>query len=165
MRKKYRLFSRVVQQSVCLRLNLLRKWQFILVLPESSCLGALGMEAGIITNRAIKSSSVLGHKNLARYGRLNMVEKPGVHFGTWIPKYNDTHQWLQIDLGSVHFISKIATQGSPGAEQWVTSYALNYSLDGVTFDEYRNNDKKTVIVEFIPHRDKCIINTLFTRAN
>ena len=36
-------------------------------------------------------------------------------------------------------MNKIATQGRPAANQWVTSYKLLFSSDGANWNEYQNN--------------------------
>ena len=36
-------------------------------------------------------------------------------------------------------INKIATQGRPSLDQWVTSYKLLFSSDGANWNEYQNN--------------------------
>ena len=46
---------------------------------------------------------------------------------------------MQIDLGKERVVSKIATQGRPSDDQWVTSYKLLFSSDGANWNEYQNN--------------------------
>ena len=36
-------------------------------------------------------------------------------------------------------MNKIATQGRPAVNQWVTSYKLLFSSDGANWNEYQNN--------------------------
>ena len=46
--------------------------------------------------------------------------------GAWAADVMNTNQWIIADLGSLHFVNGIGTQGRPGAyEQWVTSYKVN----------------------------------------
>ena len=48
--------------------------------------------------------------------------------------------WLQVDLLNVHIIESVSTWGRNSiAQQWVTSYELHYSLDGITFTPYSGN--------------------------
>lgn len=40
-------------------------------------------------------------------------------------------QYLQIDIGAVKMITKVATQGMKDRDNWVTHYRLGYSIDGI----------------------------------
>lgn len=50
----------------------------------------------------------------------------------------------QVDLKEVRNISGVATQGS-SMGTWVTEYTLNYSLDGVLWETYRNLSGKAKV--------------------
>ncbi|XP_063068776.1 retinoschisin 1a [Engraulis encrasicolus] len=47
----------------------------------------------------------------------------------WLAKYQDTNQWLQIDLKEVKVVSGILTQGRCDADEWITKYSLQYRTD------------------------------------
>lgn len=47
----------------------------------------------------------------------------------WLSKYQDTAQWLQIDLKEVKVISGILTQGRCDADEWMTKYSVQYRTD------------------------------------
>ena len=53
----------------------------------------------------------------------------------WCAGNSNGESWLQVDLGKPYLIQYVVTWGrnSPNNEQWVTSYNLSYSLDGITF--------------------------------
>lgn len=58
----------------------------------------------------------------------------------WSSAGNNPDQWLQVDLGGSAIIRAIGTKGrSRGASQWVTSYKLQYSNDGVHWVDYSQN--------------------------
>ena len=63
--------------------------------------------------------------------RLNQIE------GSWIPQTADLGQWIQVDLGNISMVTKIATQGSHEEADWVTEYMVSYSFDGGNFHFYR----------------------------
>ena len=44
-------------------------------------------------------------------------------------------------------IRRVATQGRRNAVQWVTSYSLNYSSDGNTYNQYQTNKQQTVGIQ------------------
>ena len=62
--------------------------------------------------------------------------------GSWLPRYVDIGQWIQVDLGNVTMVTKIATQGSPTAEHWVSEYMISYSIDGGYFSIYQTHSEK-----------------------
>ena len=96
----------------------------------------LGMESGLIPDRAIKASSELAFLN-ATNGRLRQSFP-----GAWAARYLNEHQWLQVYLGPYYIINKIATQGRSNHSQWVSSYFLVYSQGGKYFDQYRDTNNE-----------------------
>ena len=64
----------------------------------------------------------------------------GGRTGAWSAKTNDVNQWLQVDLGKLSKITAVATQGRADANQWVKSYTLEYSLYGIAFAAYKENN-------------------------
>lgn len=96
---------------------------------ESPCEGrdeALGMENGSIADFQIISSTVWGGYS-AEDGRLNGDR-------AWVAKKNDRNQWIQVDLGELKIVTKIATQGRKDEDQWVTTYNVSY---GQKFNQYQ----------------------------
>ena len=47
-------------------------------------------------------------------------------------------QWIQVDLGDIAKVTKIATQGWAELNEWVTEYKVSYSYDGGYFEFYKN---------------------------
>lgn len=45
-------------------------------------------------------------------------------------------EYLQVDLGVVKNITKVATQGRYNVNQWVTQYSLSYSNDAASWIKY-----------------------------
>jgi len=80
------------------------------------------------------------------YGRLN--GRRGA--GAWCPKTNsDRSDYLQVDMGAVHSVCAVATQGLRDYKDWTTSYKLRISLNGVTWNSYRENNVEKVCNETI----------------
>ena len=84
------------------------------------------------------------------FGLVN-YNKPGKQCGSpneiiscLFPRYNNRHQFLQLDLGRISKIIRVATQGRAMASQWVTVYYLSFSVDGVHFARYRKNSRDKV---------------------
>ena len=94
------------------------------------------MESGAISDAQLTASSEYDDNSVnvsASEGRLH-----GPY--AWSAETLDANQWLQIDLGINHpTVTRLATQGTNVADwdEWVTSYKLWYSDDGVQFTYYR----------------------------
>lgn len=55
-------------------------------------------------------------------------------------------QPFQADLGKSFEIMKVATKSEVKAREWVTSYKMAFSLDGVHFTEDNNNGQVNVLL-------------------
>ena len=115
----------------------LNKKDFIFV-PTECRIQPLGMENREIPNQAVKASSSWGFAHEPWQARLNNIKTRG-STASWSSGSDAIGQYLQIDLGKERVVNKIATQGRPSADQWVTSYKLLFSLDGANWDEYQND--------------------------
>ena len=94
------------------------------------------MENGAIDNDQITASSQWDGYHAAIQGRLHFPEAGG-KAGGWAARIRDANQWLQIDLKNKYTnITRVATQGRNGANEWVTKYNLQYSDDGANFSYY-----------------------------
>ena len=75
-------------------------------------------------------------------GRLNyqtQYDDQGVtvtQIGGWAAAKLDQDQWLQVKFSQVFQITAVATQGQEDAANWVTSYKLQYSIDGSAWTDY-----------------------------
>lgn len=47
------------------------------------------------------------------------------------------NEWISVDLGNVMTIRGITTYGQADAPNWVTSYNMSYSRDGITYVYYQ----------------------------
>ena len=90
---------------------------------------------GAISDAQISASSQLDDNHSAVQARL-LFKADGRKSGGWSAFRNDTTQWLQVDLGSFTKVTRVATQGRNGYDQWVTKYKLQYSDDGLSFHMY-----------------------------
>ncbi|KAL9953929.1 hypothetical protein ACROYT_G041405 [Oculina patagonica] len=109
-------------------------WLHCHVAADKECQPALGMETGSILESQITASSIHSAHFSATKGRL----RTATGGGCWATGVNDVNQWLQIDLLSQYTeVTSVATQGRINYDQWVTSYKLQYSNDGVNFQYYK----------------------------
>ena len=119
-----------------LQLNVNKKE--VVFLPTECRIQPLGMENREIPNEAVKASSFWASRCKPWQARLNNIKTNGSS-GSWSTRLNAIGQYLQIDLGKERVVSKITTQGRPLRDQWVTSYKLLFSSDGVKWNEYQND--------------------------
>jgi len=95
------------------------------------------MENGVILDAQINASSEFNARHAANLGRLYVLAGEG-KTGAWSAGTLDVNQWLQIDLVNQHItVTRVATQGRNGYNQWVTSYKLQYRGNGENFKFYR----------------------------
>ena len=94
------------------------------------------MSTGAIAGHQIFASSSHAHPGCGiSSSRLNQFTNP---VGSWCAGVIDENQWLQINLGGVHHVTAISTQGRAFANEWVTSYWVSYSLDGDSWRDYQD---------------------------
>ena len=94
------------------------------------------MENRAISDAQISASSQSDDDHDAPQGRLR-IKADGHKSGGWSALRNDFNQWLQVDLGSDTTVTRVATQGRNGYDQWVTKYRLQYSYAGGAFKFYK----------------------------
>ena len=127
---------------------------FISQFPE--CQDALGMESGEISNGQVSASSEWDGNHAAIQARLYFEAAPD-KAGSWSAKYNNLDQWLQIDLGSKHEVTGLATQGRNGYGQWVTKYKVQYSVNGVNFQYYMEQGQAAIKVKSFSTRTQTLL--------
>ena len=115
------------------------------------------MESGKILDKQITASSKWNAHYAAHQGRLNFQEvvEGGVlkKSGSWSARKYDKNQWLQVDLlRKESVITSVATQGRNSdplwrrKNQWVKSYKLQYSNNGVDFEYYKGASQNSAKV-------------------
>ena len=75
------------------------------------------------------------------YGRLNENREDGA----WCPKEKvNRTDYIQVDMGAVHCVCAVATQGERVQHDWTTSYKVHLSIDGVTWNSYKESNVEKV---------------------
>ena len=112
----------------------------------NNCSKALGMEDRSIPDSAITASSWLN----GRYPKLGrLVSSTGYfNFKFWSAKY-EMDEYLQVDLGRVLFVTKVASQG--GYSSWVKSYSLSYGFNATIFKDFTTNAGLPVVSQHKYH--------------
>lgn len=113
--------------------------------PSEDCKTPVGVENGRITDQQITASSHF-NEHYAFNGRLNnkfrKYSNGSYSWGGWCTDPNEKTPYLQIDMEQVRALSGVATQGYMN-DIYVTSYSLNYSTDGRTWQSYKENGLKS----------------------
>ena len=103
------------------------------------CMDALGMQNGQIPDSAITASSSYNAISYAPYvGRLHFLSAGSGKCGSWTAGVKNVNQWFRVDMGSWTKISAVSTQGRQDGNQWVKSYSLSFSYDGVIWETVNN---------------------------
>ncbi|XP_032371119.1 coagulation factor V isoform X5 [Etheostoma spectabile] len=106
------------------------------------CSVPLGMESRLIEDHQITASSTASSwysgpwkPSLARLNTQGTIN-------AWQAKHGDMNQWLQVELPTVKKITGIMTQGakSLGKQMYVMSYALQYSNNGIHWNQYTDDE-------------------------
>ena len=123
------------------------------------------MESGAITDDQISASSQYSAKHGWVRARLNIQTDSGGN-GGWSTRRNDANQWLQVDLRSITTVKGVATQGRVGSyRQWVTKYKLQYSDDGQTFNDYKEEGQTGAkVITAVTVQYSRIVDTRSARA-
>lgn len=105
---------------------------------EENCINPLGLEDGRIPDESLTDNveDMMSKPNNARLNK-RVVDFP---FG-WKASEGSS-QWLQIDLGSMHKIDKVAVQGSWDATMstfYVTKFKVQFSNNSVTWNYVKEN--------------------------
>ena len=103
----------------------------------------LGMETGEIFDGSITASSE-ENDTPAKNGRLNYNAGK-----SWCAGTQDNNPFLQIDLGTNFVLCAVATQGNSQAEDWVETYQLQTSNDGLNWTDYKEERQVRVCDEII----------------
>ena len=72
----------------------------------------------------------------SNHGRTNArLDKPagGGKTGAWSAKSNNVNQWIQVTFLGDTRVTALGIQGRSDLDQWVTSYRVSYSHDGISF--------------------------------
>ncbi|CAF4337736.1 unnamed protein product [Rotaria socialis] len=94
----------------------------------SACSVPLGLSTGEIKDWQITASSIDEQRKeqcQANFIRLYSSSNNQA----WCPRIDQSHQWIQIDLGTPTKLHGFMTQGRPGSREWITSLLISHSLD------------------------------------
>ncbi|KAF7205016.1 retinoschisin 1 [Nothobranchius furzeri] len=115
-------------------------------MPECPYHRALGFESGSITSDQISCSNQDQYTGWYSSWIPNKARLNNQGFGcAWLSKFNDQHQWIQIDLKEEGVVSGILTQGRCDADEWITKYSIQYrsveTLNWIYYKDQTGNNR------------------------
>ncbi|KAG9261034.1 retinoschisin 1a [Astyanax mexicanus] len=117
-------------------------------MPDCPYHWPMGFEAGSVTEDQISCSNEDQYTGWFSSWTPGKARLNNQGFGcAWLSKFQDTSQWLQIDLKEVKVVSGILTQGRCDADEWITKYSV----------QYRTNEK----LNWIYYKDQTGNNRVF----
>ena len=87
------------------------------------------MEDKRISDGALTASTYYNRYLAPWHGRIN-------HRWSWSARRSARGQWLQVYFGVLARLTGISSQGRQDANQWVKSFVLMFSRDGIKFIKY-----------------------------
>ena len=91
----------------------------------------LGIGSRSIPDNKITASSVQSARTPAKNARVNYTGG-----SSWCAGASDPRPYLQIDLQTLHIICAVSTQGNSQEDEWVETYTLQSSKDGLVWTDY-----------------------------
>ncbi|KAK2563931.1 EGF-like repeat and discoidin I-like domain-containing protein 3 [Acropora cervicornis] len=130
--------------------------------PPAGCHGILGVSTGLIKDSQLSASSSYDERHQPYHARLNKTVQGSR--GGWCSAFADETEFLEVNLGNKTNVSGISTQGQSMFDNWVTKYALSYSLNGKHWFMVKdkkngngklktftgNKDRNTVVTHWFP---------------
>ncbi|XP_072033086.1 uncharacterized protein [Amphiura filiformis] len=124
----------------------------------ASCIQALGLETGEITDAQLSATTQRGTFFSVFNARLNLITG-FTNAGGWSAFTNDANQWVQVNLLSQKEVTGVITQGRQDADEWVTRYRVQYSVDAINWQYVLatntqpqifvgNTDRNTAVTNF-----------------
>lgn len=80
--------------------------------------------------------------------------------GAWTASVQNSAQYLAVDLGAEHIVTRVYTQGRQGSDEFVTEFTLEFSMDNKTWEEYTNEFGLTEIFKGNDNGNDVEKNTL-----
>ncbi len=93
----------------------------------------LGLASNNIADSQFNSSSE--GSEVASSARLNKTTS------SWVAASDDLYPWLEVNFLMRTKVREILSQGRQHEDKWVESYAVSYSSDGKTFQDYTEYGK------------------------
>ena len=109
------------------------------------CFLPLGMESGYLPDSALSASSSWDANHTPELSRFNKIPPKG-KAGAWCARSSNGNQWLQLYFGRETTVTKVAIQGRHNYNQWVMSFSLSYSVDGIHWTWHRLSDGQIKVV-------------------
>ncbi|XP_072553474.1 retinoschisin-like [Salminus brasiliensis] len=119
---------------------------FLDCMPECPYHKPLGFESGSVSSEQIACANQEQYVGWFSAWVPSKARLNSQGYGcAWLSKFQDTMQWLQIDLLEVRVVSGILTQGRCDADEWMTKYSLQYrtyeNLNWIYYKDQTGNNR------------------------
>ncbi|XP_063056333.1 retinoschisin-like isoform X2 [Engraulis encrasicolus] len=119
---------------------------FLKCMPECPYHQALGFESGSVSADQISCNKPEHYVGWYSSWTADKARLNSQGYGcAWLSKFQDTSQFLQVDLKEVGVVSGILTQGRCDADEWITKYSVQYrsneSFNWVYYKDTTGNNR------------------------
>ncbi|ELT93504.1 hypothetical protein CAPTEDRAFT_75410, partial [Capitella teleta] len=84
------------------------------------------------------------------------------NYDTWCPSNSDPSEWIQVEFDDLMTVQTVTTTGSLTFTEWIPSYEIHTSLDGVTWTTYMEPFGTTKVLTGNDDPDTPVENVLNT---
>ncbi|XP_019622071.1 PREDICTED: lactadherin-like, partial [Branchiostoma belcheri] len=112
------------------------------------------MESGAIPDDRITASSFYEIAFAPYRGRLNEAS------GSWAAQASTIGEWLQVDIERMKRVTGTVIQGRHNSDQWVASYKVQYSADGINWSTYAGSEGSEKVFPGNTDRSTPVTNLL-----
>ena len=103
-------------------------------------------DKNVITDARLTATSNYSSLYYPYFGRLHETRGDG----GWCPRRpTDRTDYLQVDMGLVHSVCAVATQGELENDEWTTNYTLQLSTNSITWNTYKETNIEKVWRELL----------------
>ncbi|KAL5021273.1 hypothetical protein ScPMuIL_000428 [Solemya velum] len=118
-----------------------------------------------VPNDKMTASSYYDNHSKPHRARLSTMNVPGGQHGAWSAKNNNQWQWIQADFGVPKKVTAVVTKGrhgvsASGTRQWVTSYKVLYSNDGLVWEQVKNDNGDDLVFNGNEDQNSEVTNEL-----
>ncbi|ELT93506.1 hypothetical protein CAPTEDRAFT_105177, partial [Capitella teleta] len=86
--------------------------------------------------------------------------REGVLRGGWCPAVNIPGEWIQVEFDATMSVQAIKTRGRQDNQQWIESYIIHFSDDGVDWEDYQEPYGTTKVFEGNTDHNTTVIQSL-----
>ncbi|XP_052092501.1 mucin-5AC-like [Mytilus californianus] len=127
------------------------------IAPPKVCLLTMGVQSSLIVDNKQMTASSSQNTSSPQASRIYAS-------GSWMPSKTDTKPWIQIDFLRPKLLSGVVTQGDGKSQNWVKTYQIYTSIDGINFIPYSDKTGDNTAKTYNGNKDNVTpVRHLFNR--